>query len=129
MGTQEAVEKISARLPDAIIKKFDRDEIKTQKELEKTLKEFEQGKISILVGTQMLSKGHDYHNIKLAVVLGLDSILLQNDFRASERAASLLVQIAGRAGRSADAKIIVQTLNGDFFKSFLGSYESFWMVS
>ena len=125
MGTQEAVEKISARLPDAIIKKFDRDEIKTQKELEKTLKEFEQGKISILVGTQMLSKGHDYHNIKLAVVLGLDSILLQNDFRASERAASLLVQIAGRAGRSADAKIIVQTLNGDFFKSFLGSYESF----
>ena len=73
----------------------------------------------------MLSKGHDYHAVGLAVILGLDSILAQDDFRARERALSLLVQIAGRAGRKENAKIIVQTLNGDFFRSYIADYELF----
>lgn len=125
MGTQEAVEKISESLPNITIKKFDRDEITTQTKLEAVLKEFESGKISVLVGTQMLSKGHDYHAVKLAVILGLDSILAQNDFRARERALSLLVQISGRAGRKENAKVIVQTLNEQFFRSYIGDYELF----
>jgi len=125
MGTQEALEKITEALPDIKIRKFDRDEITTQTKLEATLKEFESGKISVLVGTQMLSKGHDYHAVKLAVVLGLDSILAQNDFRARERALSLLIQISGRAGRKENAKVIVQTLNEEFFKAFLPDYELF----
>ncbi len=125
MGTQEAVEKIAEALPNISIKKFDRDEITTQSKLEATLKEFESGKISVLVGTQMLSKGHDYHAVSLAVVMGLDSILAQNDFRARERALSLLVQISGRAGRKEDAKIIVQTLNGEFFSEYIRDYELF----
>lgn len=125
MGTQEALEKLEEALPDIVIKKFDRDEITTQTKLEATLKEFESGKTSILVGTQMLSKGHDYHAVKLAVIMGLDSILAQNDFRARERALSLLVQISGRAGRKEDAKIIIQTLNGEFFSRYIGDYELF----
>ncbi len=125
MGTQEAIDRLTESLPAVSIKKFDRDEITTQKKLESTLKEFEEKKISVLVGTQMLSKGHDYHDVKLAVILGLDSILAQNDFRARERALSLLVQIAGRAGRKEDAEIIVQTLNGEFFKNYVADYELF----
>jgi primosomal protein N' (replication factor Y) len=125
MGTQEALEKITQALPNTQIQKFDRDEITTQTKLEATLKEFESGKISVLVGTQMLSKGHDYHAVKLAVVLGLDSILAQNDFRARERALSLLIQISGRAGRKENARVIVQTLNEEFFKAFLPDYELF----
>lgn len=125
MGTQEALEKLEEALPDVIIKKFDRDEITTQSKLEAALKEFESGKTSVLVGTQMLSKGHDYHAVKLAVIMGLDSILAQNDFRARERALSLLVQISGRAGRKEDAKIIIQTLNGEFFSRYIRDYELF----
>lgn len=125
MGTQEAVDKLAEALPNISIAKFDRDEITTQKKLESTLKEFEEGKVSVLVGTQMLSKGHDYHAVKLAVIMGMDSILAQNDFRARERALSLLVQISGRAGRKENAKVIVQTLNGEFFQSYLGDYELF----
>lgn len=125
MGTQEAMEKIKEALPNISVKKFDRDEITTQNKLENALKEFEDGSVSVLVGTQMLSKGHDYHAVGLAVILGLDSILAQNDFRARERALSLLVQIAGRAGRKENAKIIVQTLNGDFFRSYIADYELF----
>ncbi|MCI4399187.1 MAG: primosomal protein N' [Campylobacteraceae bacterium] len=125
MGTQEAIDRLAESLPAVSVKKFDRDEITTQKKLESTLKEFEEKKISVLVGTQMLSKGHDYHDVKLAVILGLDSILAQNDFRARERALSLLVQISGRAGRKEDAKIIVQTLNGEFFKNYIADYELF----
>lgn len=125
MGTQEALEKLEEALPNVAIKKFDRDEITTQSKLEKLLKEFESGKISVLVGTQMLSKGHDYHAVSLAVVMGLDSILAQNDFRARERALSLLVQISGRAGRKENAKVIVQTLNGEFFSRYIVDYELF----
>ncbi len=125
MGTQEAVDKLTEGLPELSIAKFDRDEITTQKKLEGALKEFEEGKVSVLVGTQMLSKGHDYHAVSLAVVLGLDSILAQNDFRARERALSLLVQISGRAGRKENAKVIVQTLNGEFFQSYIRDYELF----
>lgn len=125
MGTQEALDRIREALPDAKIQKFDRDKITTQSKLEATLKEFESGKTQILVGTQMLSKGHDYHAVKLAVVMGLDSILAQNDFRARERALSLLVQISGRAGRKGDAKVVVQTLNGEFFARYVGDYEGF----
>lgn len=125
MGTQEALEKVREALPNADIQKFDRDEITTQKRLEAALKEFESGKTQVLVGTQMLSKGHDYHAVKLAVIMGLDSILAQNDFRARERALSLLLQISGRAGRKEDAKVIVQTLNGDFFARYMADYELF----
>jgi primosomal protein N' (replication factor Y) len=125
MGTQEALERLTEALPHISVKKFDRDEITTQTKLEASLKEFEEGKTSVLVGTQMLSKGHDYHAVKLAVILGLDSILSQNDFRARERALSLLVQISGRAGRKENAKVIVQTLNERFFRDYIADYELF----
>lgn len=102
---------------------FDRDHITTQNKLEKTLHDFETQQIDILVGTQMLSKGHDYHNIGLAVIMGLDEILHFGDFRSRERALSLFFQIKGRVGRKKQGKVILQTFNPDFFD--LKDYEDF----
>jgi primosomal protein N' (replication factor Y) len=73
----------------------------------------------------MLSKGHDYHNVDNAIILGIDSVLSQSDFRAREKAMSLLVQIAGRAGRKNHANIVIQTYNEEFFSKYLNDFEKF----
>ncbi len=107
------------------VEQFDRDVITTQSKLIKTLKRFNDKEIDVLVGTQMLSKGHDYHDVTLAVVLGLDNMLNMSDYRAREKALSSLVQIAGRSGRKKEAKVIVQTFNQEFFQSYIDDYEKF----
>lgn len=127
LGTAEVYEQLSKLFPDKIIGKFDRDSIKTQKELKKVLKEFNDQNIDILVGTQMLSKGHDYHNVTLAVVLGIDSVLNMNSYKVREKALSLLLQIAGRSGRKGYGKVLIQTKNEEFFSTYLEhlDYEDF----
>ncbi len=125
MGTEEVKERLCKIFPNANIEKFDRDAIKSEKKLKEILQNFNDKKIDILVGTQMLSKGHDYCNIELAVILGIDSILSQNDFKARENALSLAVQIAGRSGRGGEGRVILQTSNEDFFKEYMGDYEKF----
>lgn len=127
LGTAEVVEELTKIFPEHSIGKFDRDSIKTEKELKKVIKEFNDEKIDILVGTQMLSKGHDYHNVKLAVVLGIDSILQMNSYKVREKALSLLIQIAGRSGRKGFGEVIVQTKNEEFFNTYLlqNDYEDF----
>jgi primosomal protein N' (replication factor Y) len=125
IGTAEVVKVLKERFKDRVIKKFDKDEINTNKKLNTTLKEFNEGNIDVLVGTQMLSKGHDYHNVSLSVIMGLDSILNMNDFRARQRAMSLLLQVSGRAGRSGEAEVYIQSKNCEFFKSFINDYEEF----
>ena len=107
------------------VEQFDRDVITTQNKLIKTLKRFNDKEIDVLVGTQMLSKGHDYHDVTLAVVLGLDNMLNMSDYRAREKALSSLVQIAGRSGRKKEAKVIVQTFNREFFEAYMDDYERF----
>ena len=125
MGTQEAKQRVQKVFPNANIAKFDADAIKSTRELNRVLKEFNEGKIDILVGTQMLSKGHDYSGIALSVVMGIDNILAQNDFRARENALSLAVQIAGRSSRADKAKVIIQTSNREFFEKYMDDYELF----
>ena len=125
IGTSELKELLEKALPNAKIAKFDRDEITTAKKLETLLKNFNDGKIDILVGTQMLSKGHDYHNVALAVILGLDEHLCYPDFRAQEKTLALAQQIAGRAGRASHGKIIIQTKQAEFFEKYLENYEAF----
>ncbi len=121
VGTAQIEEELNFIFKDKIIKRFDRDEVKTDKELRKVLGDFNSNKIDILVGTQMLSKGHDYHNVKLAVVLGIDSILKMNSYKARERALSLLIQISGRSGRKGEGEVIIQTQNKDFFDFYLNN--------
>lgn len=125
IGTSELKLMLESALPNAKIAKFDRDEITTAKKLEALLKDFNEGKIDILVGTQMLSKGHDYHNVELAVILGLDEHLAHADFRAGEKTLALAMQIAGRAGRASHGKVIIQTAQQEFFESYLSDFEAF----
>jgi len=125
MGTQEAIEIITSSIDGIQIEQFDKDSITTAKKLKEALGRFERGESHLLLGTQMLSKGHDYANITLSVIMGLDYILGLADYRARERAMSLLFQIAGRSGRAKEAKVIVQTGDAEFFKTYLNDYEDF----
>lgn len=125
IGTSEVKSQLEKIFPNVSIAKFDRDEITTQKKLETLLKDFNDKKIDILVGTQMLSKGHDYHEVELAVIMGLDEHLYYTDFRAREKTIALAMQTAGRAGRAGIGKVIIQTLQKDFFSEYLDNYDLF----
>ena len=125
IGTDELTEALRSAFPAARIAKFDRDEITTQNKLEKTLKAFNAGEIDALVGTQMLSKGHDYHNVDLAVIMGVDDLLSFPDFRARERTLALAMQVAGRAGRAGLGRVVVQSRQREFFENFIEDYDAF----
>ncbi len=125
MGTVEAIEIINEAIEDIKIEQFDRDSITTPTKLKQALKRFESGKTNLLLGTQMLSKGHDYANITLCIIMGLDYILGMADYRARQKALSLFFQIAGRSGRAKEATVIIQTSNREFFESYLNDYELF----
>ena len=125
LGTAEALKNISQELPNAKIEQFDRDTITTSAKLKKALKRFNNNETDILVGTQMLSKGHDYHGVTLAVILGLDNMLNLSDYRAREKALASLIQISGRSGRAKDAVVLVQSFNEDFFNHYRERYEDF----
>jgi len=125
IGTQEAIEIISSAIEGIVVEQFDKDSITTATKLKAALRRFESGQSHVLLGTQMLSKGHDYANITLSIIMGLDYILGLADYRARERAMSLFYQIAGRSGRSSEAQVIVQTNDAAFFQAYLGDYELF----
>ena len=119
IGTGELAAQLAARFPSARIAKFDRDEITTQRKLEALLNNFNAHKIDILVGTQMLSKGHDYHGVDLAVIMGIDEHLSYPDFRAREKTLALAMQVAGRAGRSGQGRVVIQTRQSGFFREYI----------
>lgn len=125
IGTAQIVEQLNQIFPSAKIAKFDRDEITTQSKLEKLLNNFNDKKIDILVGTQMLSKGHDYHNVALVVVMGIDEQLSYPDFRAREKTLSLAMQVSGRTGRKDYGEILIQTKQRDFFEKYIQNYDEF----
>ena len=127
LGTAELQEQLKKIFPNNIIKTFDKDSITTATKLKKILKEFNDNKIDILIGTQMLSKGHDYHNVTLAVILGIDSILNMTSYKVREKTLSLAMQIAGRSGRNGVGEVLIQTKNKAFFEEFLEKkdYEEF----
>lgn len=110
-GTEKAHDALQGLFPDKVIERFDRDEIKTFTKLEETLNQFHEKKIDILVGTQMLSKGHNFENVNLVIILGIDSQLNFPDFRSNERVYQTLTQVSGRAGRfGKKAEVLVHTL-------------------
>ena len=113
VGTERLEEMLQDRFPDVPVLRIDRETTARRGELEKKLKEFGDA-CGVLVGTQMLAKGHDLPRLTLVVVVGVDEGLFSADFRASERLAQLLVQVAGRAGRAALAgEVLVQTHHPD----------------
>ena len=99
-GTQKLEDAIEEMWPRARVLRIDTDSSRKSKGAETLFQEIHEGKIDIVVGTQMIAKGHDYQNIGLVAVLDADSRLYSPDFRAAERLFAQLVQVAGRAGRS-----------------------------
>ncbi|HLA77573.1 MAG TPA: primosomal protein N' [Vicinamibacteria bacterium] len=99
-GTEKVVEGVRAALPAARVERLDRDLASRRGYLERTLAAFESGEIDILVGTQMIAKGHDFPRVTLVGVVDADVGLGLPDFRAAERSFQLLTQVAGRAGRA-----------------------------
>ena len=115
-GTERLEERLAEIYPGAEISRMDRDTTGRKNSHRDILTEVEQGNIDILVGTQMIAKGHDFHNITLVGVLGVDLILNLPDFRSSERTYQLLTQVAGRAGRGKKkGEVIVQTFSPDHY--------------
>ena len=99
-GTQKIEDNLEGMWPDAKVLRVDTDASRSSKGAEELFQEIHEGKVDIVVGTQMIAKGHDYQNIGLVGVLDADGRLFSQDFRAAERLFAQLVQVAGRAGRS-----------------------------
>src|SRR5580765_694086 len=109
-GTQRVEESLAARFPQARIVRIDRDSARRRGALVRTLEGIRRGEGDILVGTQLLAKGHDFPNLTLVAALNADTALLSTDYRAPERLFAVLSQVAGRAGRRATAgEVLVQT--------------------
>ncbi|MCS6875046.1 MAG: primosomal protein N' [Pyrinomonadaceae bacterium] len=109
-GVEKIEEILRSRFPKAKLARLDRDTVQNRESLEKTLRDFAEGRIDILVGTQMVAKGHDFPKIALVGVVSVDNILTLPDFRAGEKAFQLLTQVAGRSGRGdVSGRVIVQT--------------------
>ncbi|WP_425338669.1 primosomal protein N' [Halomonas salinarum] len=113
-GTERAEESLAALFPDVAVHRIDRDSTRRKDAFGEVLAEIKRGEPSLLVGTQMLAKGHHLPHVTLVVVVNADAGLYASDFRALEHSAQLLTQVAGRAGRAAHpGRVLVQTLHSD----------------
>ena len=111
-GTEFIEEEVKNLFPDFTIDRIDTDNLSDKNSLQEKIAAFKQGKIDILLGTQMVAKGLNFPGLKLVGVISADTGLHLPDFRASERTFSLITQVAGRAGRYfPDGKVIVQSFN------------------
>lgn len=115
-GTERIEELLAHLFPHVPVGRLDRDTATTGQRLETILTEFREGRTKILVGTQMVAKGHDIPNVTLVGVLDADVALTLPDFRAAERTCQLLCQVAGRAGRGErPGRVLIQTRNPDHY--------------
>lgn len=109
-GTERLEEELKELVPQARIARFDADIASSKRAEEAVIKAFSAGEIDILVGTQMLSKGFDFSNLKLVAVIDADSLLAMQDFRADERAMQIFSQLLGRSGRRDEpGELLLQT--------------------
>ena len=109
-GTQKIEEEAAALFPQARIARLDSDTAQNRNFEKKTIKEFSEGKIDILIGTQIVTKGFDFSNLSLVAVIAADSLLGVQDFRADEKALQLLLQLRGRSGRrEQQGMFVIQT--------------------
>ena len=130
-GSEKLEELLHGMFPQARIARLDRDTVRGHEDFERTLNALNEGELDIVVGTQMIAKGHDIHGVTLVGVVGADVALGLPDFRAAERTFQLLTQVAGRAGRGqSPGKVILQTYFQDHYAvqyaaqhDFVGFYE------
>ena len=129
-GTEKVAEELKALFPDVRVLRMDNDTTSRKDSYFRILNEFASGGANVLVGTQMIAKGHDFPNVTLVGILEADSALYFSDYRSSERTFQLITQVAGRAGR-ADKKgrVILQTYSPRHYVFRFGrtyDYEGFW---
>ena len=125
-GSEKLEELLHGMFPQARIARLDRDTVRGNQDFERTLSALNQGELDVLVGTQMIAKGHDIHGVTLVGVVGADSALGMPDFRAAERTFQLLTQVAGRAGRGqAPGKVILQTYFQDHYAVQYAAHHDF----
>jgi primosomal protein N' (replication factor Y) (superfamily II helicase) len=130
-GSEKLEELLHGMFPQARIGRLDRDTVRGRDDVEGTLAALNEGELDLLVGTQMIAKGHDIHGVTLVGVVGADMALGFPDFRAAERTFQLLTQVAGRAGRGqTPGRVVLQTLFPDHYAvqyaaqhDFVGFYE------
>ena len=130
-GSEKLEELLHGLFPQARIGRLDRDTVRGREDFERALNALNQGELDLLVGTQMIAKGHDIHGVTLVGVVGADAALGFPDFRAAERTFQLLTQVAGRAGRGqTPGKVVLQTFFPDHYAvqyaaqhDFAGFYE------
>src|SRR5271165_1776191 len=130
-GSEKLEELLHGMFPQARIARLDRDTVRSHEDFERALNALNEGQLDLLVGTQMIAKGHDIHGVTLVGVVGADVALGLPDFRAAERTFQLLTQVAGRAGRGqTPGKVILQTYFQDHYAvqyaarhDFIGFYE------
>jgi primosomal protein N' (replication factor Y) len=109
-GTERVEEYLREQFPAARIARLDRDTVRTKREYQEVLGAFASGEVDVLVGTQMVAKGHDFQRVTLVGVVAADLALGKPDFRAAERTFQLLTQVAGRAGRGdLSGEVLVET--------------------
>ena len=115
-GSQQGEERLQEIFPTARIGRMDRDTVRGRHDLERLLARLHAGEINLLVGTQMIAKGHDIHGVTLVGVVGCDHALSMPDFRAAERVFQLMTQVSGRAGRGElPGRVVVQTYYPDHY--------------
>jgi primosomal protein N' (replication factor Y) (superfamily II helicase) len=130
-GSEKLEELLHGMFPTARIGRLDRDTVRGKEDFERALSALNEGELDLLVGTQMIAKGHDVHGVTLVGVVGADIALGLPDFRAAERTFQLLTQVAGRAGRGqTPGKVVLQTYFPDHYAvqyaaqhDFTGFYE------
>ena len=115
-GTQQIEKLLAEKFPELKIERVDRDSTRKRKQLENLLSKFAKGEIDMLVGTQMIAKGHDFPNVTLVGVISVDAGLSMPDFRSAEKTFQLLTQVAGRAGRGdLQGRVLIQTYHPDHY--------------
>jgi primosomal protein N' (replication factor Y) (superfamily II helicase) len=128
-GTERVAEALARHFPDAPVGRLDRDSTRRKGALESVLDDVQSGRSRILVGTQMLAKGHHFPNVTLVGILDADQGLFSADFRAAERMAQLMIQVAGRAGRAdRPGEVVIQTRHPEhpLLRTLVeGGYEAF----
>jgi primosomal protein N' (replication factor Y) len=125
-GSEKLEELLHGMFPQARIGRLDRDTVRGREDFERALNALNEGALDMLVGTQMIAKGHDIHGVTLVGVIGADMALGLPDFRAAERTFQLLTQVAGRAGRGqSPGKVVLQTYFQDHYAVQFAAHHDF----
>jgi primosomal protein N' (replication factor Y) len=125
-GAEQLEERLKTLFPDARIGRLDRDTARQPRMWQQLLGAFADGRIDILVGTQMVAKGHDFHRVTLVGVVSADTQLGLPDFRAAERTFELLTQVAGRAGRGElPGQVLVETYHPEHYAIALAAQQDY----